>query len=193
MYFLGIDYCDKFLKVCCSRQKPLISNCCLILLMSKFGVLSDYDGCGRKPGGGEESRVLLPALGSGGRVPLFLFKGDTLYFTVVLFDHCEILFQILKVTWKFTPFCWHFSHVVILSGSAKETGAGTSSWHSKHISKLAAVTTQDLRGFWVANFLLLCTAVADHYSYITVYLVLSCCSCPGMTPFTEMTLFFVDS
>lgn len=161
-------------------------------MLSEFCVLADYDGCGRKPGGGEESRVLLPALGSGGRVPLFLLKGDALFFAVTLFCHCEILFKILKVTWEVAPFYWHsHSHVLILSGSAKETGAGTGSWHSKHISELAAVTTQDRRGFWAANFLLLCTADADHYSYITVYIVLSCCSCPGMTPYPEIIFFLL--
>lgn len=155
----------------------------LVLLTSEFGALADDDGCGWKPGGGEESRVLLPTLGSGGCVPIFLFKGDALR----LFSYCEI-FEISKVAWKIT-----LSLNLVLLGSAKETGAGTGSWHSKHISKLAAVTTQDQRGFWVANVLLLCAADADHYSYITVYLVLSCCSCPGMTLIQKQTYFCCDS
>lgn len=119
-------------------------------------------------------------------MPIFLFKGNALD----LFSHREI-FEISTVAWKISLLFIDVSLNLILSGSAKETGAGTGSWHSKHISKLPAVTTQDQRGFWVANVLLLCAADADHYSCITVYLVLSCCSCPGMTPYTETNLFLL--
>lgn len=121
-------------------------------------------------------------------MPIFLFKGDVLH----LFTHCEI-FEISKVAWKITLLFIEVSLNLVLLGSAKETGAGTGSWHSKHISKLAAVTTQDQRGFWVANVLLLCAADADHYSYITVYLVLACCSCPGMTLIQKQIYFCCDS
>lgn len=121
-------------------------------------------------------------------MPIFLFKGDVLH----LFSHCEI-FDISKVAWKITLLFIEVSLNLVLLGSAKETGAGTGSWHSKHISKLAAITTQDQRGFWVANVLLLCAADADHYSYITVYLVLACCSCPGMTLIQKQIYFCCDS
>lgn len=39
---------------------------------------TDHDWCGRKPRGGAKSRVLLPAVGSGGRLSLLLLKGNRL-------------------------------------------------------------------------------------------------------------------
>ncbi len=72
------------------------------------------------------------------------------FYSKVMFYTCLAteIFEISKVAWEITLLLLMF-----LSGSAKEAGAGTGSWHSKHISKLAAVTTQDQRGFWLANVL----------------------------------------
>ncbi len=107
------------------------------------------------------------------------------FYSKVMFYTCLAteIFEISKVAWEIT---------LIIDVSLRFSKGGRS-W-----SRLLAFEThKQARGRYDTGpegvLASKCAADADHYSYITVYLVLSCCSCPEMTLIQKQTYFCCDS